>query len=171
MSSHIKVMLQELCDKLCQHIIAITHAAYFALLLDVIYSHTVMAHQQKWTLPDLSTRDLTLRGLKPYWLSSELATANDVSISGLIFLTAPNMSGKSTLMRSVLVAALLGNCGLFVPCADAAIPHYDGYYLRTTCYDVPAEGKSAFGIEMQDVQVMLRDCTKNSLVMLDEIGM
>lgn len=170
MSSHIKVMLQELCDQLCKHVIAITHAAYFALLLDVIYSHTIMAQQQKWTLPTSSAKCLTLRGLTPYWLNSELATANDISINGLIFLTAPNMSGKSTLMRSVLIAALLANCGLFVPCADAAVPYYDGYYLRTTCYDVPAEGKSAFGIEMQDVQVMLRDCTNESLVMLDEIG-
>ena len=81
------------------------------------------------------------------------------------------MSGKSTLMRSVLTAALLGNCGLFVPCSNSVIPYYDGYYLRTTCYDVPLEGKSSFGMEMADVQVMLRDCTETSIIMLDEIGM
>ena len=67
------------------------------------------------------------------------------------------MSGKSTLMRAVLVTALLGNCGLFVPCDKAVIPRYDNFFLRTASYDVPSEAKSAFALEMDDMRVVLRD--------------
>lgn len=47
---------------------------------------------------------------------------------------------------------------------------YDHYFLRTASYDVPSEAKSAFALEMDDVRVMLRDCTDRSLVMIDELG-
>jgi hypothetical protein len=53
---------------------------------------------------------------------------------------------------------------------DVAAPRYDHYFLRTASYDVPSEAKSAFALEMDDVRVMMRDCTHRSLVMLDELG-
>lgn len=59
------------------------------------------------------------------------------------------MAGKSTLMRSALATALLGNSGLFVPCLSANIPRFDSFFLRTASYDVPSEGKSAFALEME----------------------
>lgn len=73
-------------------------------------------------------------------------------------------------MRSILVTALLANCGLFVPCRKASIPRYDSFFLRTASYDTPLEGKSAFAVEMDDIRVMMRDSTQRSLVMIDEIG-
>lgn len=80
------------------------------------------------------------------------------------------MSGKSTLMRSVLVTALLANCGFFVPCDEAVVPRYDTFFLRTTSFDVPGENKSAFALEMDDMRVIERDSTHKSLIMIDEIG-
>ena len=60
---------------------------------------------------------LTLPNLTPYWLPrSSGGVSCTVDLQGLYILTAPNMSGKSTLMRAMAVAALLGNCGLMVPC-------------------------------------------------------
>lgn len=67
---------------------------------------------------------LDLQGLSPYWMDRGTCTLNPVQLKGLYLLTAPNMSGKSTLMRSVLVAALLANCGLCVSCASAVVPRY-----------------------------------------------
>jgi len=90
---------------------------------------------------------------------------------GIFLLTASNMAGKSTLMRSILSAALLGNCGLYVPCSRATVPRYDNFFLRTSSYDNPQEKMSAFALEMDDVRVMLRDCSEGrSLAMVDEIG-
>jgi DNA mismatch repair protein MutS len=61
-------------------------------------------------------------------------------------------TGKSTLMRSALVAALLANCGLFVPCDGARIPQYDHFFLRTASYDIPSIGMSSFALEMDDLR-------------------
>ena len=65
---------------------------------------------------------LQLTELSPYWMDRSTCTLNPVHLHGIYLLTAPNMSGKSTLMRSVLVAALLANCGLCVPCSKATVP-------------------------------------------------
>lgn len=79
--------------------------------------------------------ELDLRGVWPYWMSRPeggesadapqpgAAVANDVSMRDEVFvLSGPNMSGKSTLMRSVMAAALLGSVGLPVPARSAAVP-------------------------------------------------
>lgn len=58
----------------------------------------------------------------PYWLPREEAVPNSFDFRGLFLLTAPNMSGKSTLMRAVLACSLLSNAGLFAPCTAAVVP-------------------------------------------------
>ncbi|CAM9785244.1 unnamed protein product, partial [Phaeothamnion confervicola] len=95
--------------------------------------------------------------------------ANSFVLDGIFLLTAPNMSGKSTLMRATAAAALLATAGLHAPAARMTSPRYDAFFLRTASYDVPAERMSAFALEMDDVRVMLRDCTRRSLAMVDEI--
>lgn len=72
---------------------------------------------------------LELTGLSPYWMDRATCALNPVRLRGIYLLTAPNMSGKSTLMRSVLVAALLANCGLCVPCDAAVVPRYVAYVV------------------------------------------
>jgi len=70
---------------------------------------------------------------------------NDVFLSAgeLVLLTAPNMSGKSTLMRSLLAASLLANCGLRVPARSFQAPRFDAFFLRAAGGDSPAEVKTA----------------------------
>lgn len=50
------------------------------------------------------------------------------------------------------------------------VRRYDGFFLRTASYDIPAEDKSAFALEMDDVRVMLRDSSRRSLALVDELG-
>ncbi|CAN0483150.1 unnamed protein product, partial [Discosporangium mesarthrocarpum] len=57
-----------------------------------------------------------VEGLTPYWLRDGQAVPNSFDFRGLFLLTAPNMSGKSTLMRATMSAALLANAGLCAPC-------------------------------------------------------
>jgi DNA mismatch repair ATPase MutS len=59
--------------------------------------------------------------------------------------------GKSTVLRAVAAAALLANCGLMVPAAAAAVPHYSGFVLRNFSGDAPTERMSAFGMEIRDM--------------------
>ena len=112
------------------------------------------------------------KGMSAWWMDrrNPSTVLNDIALEDIILLTAPNMSGKSTLMRTLLVTALLANCGLFVPCHSAIVPRYSSFFLRATSYDIPAESMSAFAIEMDDMHVVLRDSTSHSLVMVDEIG-
>lgn len=50
------------------------------------------------------------------------------------------------------------------------VPRYDKFFLRTASFDIPSEQKSAFASEMDDMRVMLRDCSSRSLLMIDELG-
>ena len=71
--------------------------------------------------------------------------------SWLSIAAGPNMAGKSTILRSTAAAALLAQCGLFVPADSASVPALDGIELRTFHGDAPAEGKSAWAMEMQEM--------------------
>jgi len=79
-------------------------------------------------------------------------------------------AGKSTIMRSVCVVSLLGNCGLMVPAAAARVPAQDSFFLRAASFDSPADGLSAFAVEMLDIATMLRDASPATLVLVDELG-
>lgn len=132
----------------------------------------VVVEGAAWTMRSTAMRrpHLELKEVFPYWLMRKQAVCNDVDLEGTFFLTAPNMSGKSTLMRSVLVAALLANCGLFVAASAAVVPRFDLFFLRTASYDVPTEAMSALAFEMDDMKVLTRYCTSQSLIMIDELG-
>ena len=96
---------------------------------------------------------------------------NNVSLSKMVLLTAPNMSGKSTLMRSICAATLLASSGLFVPAAKASIPSaIDGFFLRMVGGDSPSDHQSAFAVEVDGVRSVLDQATENSLVLIDEFG-
>ncbi len=171
----VKGRLQALCDDLQPLMPTLVTAAHWVLLASTLTAHVGHAMQQQWALPALRAetdpdRSLTLEGVWPYWLPAASATANDVRFDGLWLLTAPNMAGKSSLMRSMLVAGLLANCGLLAPVRAASVPRYDTFFLRTTSVDAPAEGKSAFAPEMDDLRVLTAEGSARSLVMLDEIG-
>ena len=177
-------VLQGLSATLAGEQMAIIHVANWAMVLTAAHAHTVSGLQKGWCLPELGevadsgagfeSRPMTLTQLSAYWMDRRdpITRTNDVTLGGMFLLTAPNMSGKSTLMRAVLVAALLANCGLMVPCNKAWVPRFESFSLRTSSYDVPIEGKSAFAMEIDDMRVVLRDCSNSpaSLVMIDEIG-
>ncbi|KAL6903538.1 hypothetical protein ACP4OV_004351 [Aristida adscensionis] len=118
-----------------------------------------------------SSSEMDLLGLFPYWLDINQGSAilNDVHMHSLFVLTGPNGGGKSSMLRSVCAAALLGICGLMVPAASAVIPHFDSIMLHMKAYDSPADGKSSFQIEMSEIRSLVSRATARSLVLIDEI--
>ena len=179
-TSAVESILKSLSDTLVKDIPIIVQAVHWAVILQAASGHTVSAQQKGWILPELlnnmegggggGDRTMQLHDLTPYWIDRKRSTPNSFQINGIFLLTAPNMSGKSTLLRSVLVAALLANCGMFVPCSSGSFPRFDNFFIRTASYDIPSEGMSSFALEMDDLKVVLRDSTNRSLVMVDEIG-
>jgi len=87
-----------------------------------------------------------------------------------MILTGPNMAGKSTYMRQIAIITLLAQMGSFVPAKSAEIPITDKIFTRIGASDNLISDQSTFMVEMSEMANILNNATKNSLLILDEIG-
>ncbi len=97
-------------------------------------------------------------------------TRLDLGGERLWLITGPNMAGKSTLMRQVALIVILAQMGAYVPARAARIGIVDRVLSRVGASDNLARGESTFMVEMRETAAILRDATRRSLVILDEIG-
>lgn len=99
---------------------------------------------------------------------------NDVELDNetrkIILITGPNMAGKSTITRSVLLISLLAQIGSFVPATEAEIGVVDRIYARVGASDDMGSGQSTFMVEMNELANIVNTATERSLVLLDEVG-
>ena len=87
-----------------------------------------------------------------------------------LIITGPNMAGKSTYCRSVAVASVLMQIGSFVPAREAVMPVVDRVFARIGASDDLSTGQSTFMVEMNEVANIVNNATKDSLIILDEVG-
>lgn len=149
------------------------YAHYFLSVFSCLYKHVFESRKKEWTFPRVSAnaKSLVLRDFWPYWLEKSFASKNSFAFADCNVLTGTNASGKSTLLRSITAIALLANCGFMVPCADATVPEFDEIILcATSDCDFAKEGKSAFDLRVEELNMTLVRATVNSLVCLDNIG-
>ena len=107
-------------------------------------------------------------------LSGAPFVPNDVTLDNdsnrVAIITGPNMAGKSTYMRQVALIVLMAQMGSFVPASYAEIGVVDSIFTRVGASDDLASGQSTFMVEMNEVANIVKKATKNSLLILDEIG-
>lgn len=94
----------------------------------------------------------------------------DINESGILLITGPNMSGKSTYMRMLAQIVVLAQMGSFVPADEAKLPIFDAIYTRIGASDDLSAGQSTFMVEMLEANEAIRNATKQSLLIFDEIG-
>ena len=97
-------------------------------------------------------------------------TVLDTDHNRLMLITGPNMAGKSTYMRQVALIAIMAQIGSFVPASSARIGIVDRLFTRVGASDDLASGTSTFMLEMNEVAYILKNATKRSLIIYDEIG-
>jgi len=169
----------EIRDRIAGEISRIQRTAEAVKRLDAYQSLARVAAENRYVRPEIVT-DGTLsitEGRHPVVEQSipensfvPNDTLLDTGENRMMIITGPNMAGKSTYMRQVALICLMAQIGSFVPAAEAHLPVCDQIFTRVGASDDLASGQSTFMVEMSETAYILRNATKDSLIILDEIG-
>lgn len=147
--------------------------------LDVLCSFAYVSLKNEYTKPDIAIDGVIdiVEGRHPVvelMLDDGVYVPNDTYLdmnsNRMQIITGPNMSGKSTYMRQVALITLMAQMGCFVPAKRAKITIVDKLFTRVGASDDLTSGQSTFMVEMNEVADILKNATKQSLVILDEVG-
>lgn len=144
--------------------------------IDALVSLGVVAQENNYVRPYLSDeREIYIEaGRHPVVeiYNKDPFIENDIHIqdSGILLITGPNMSGKSTYMRMFAIIVVMAQMGSYVPAKIAKLPIFDAIYTRIGAQDDLTSGQSTFMVEMIETNEALKHATKDSLLIFDEIG-
>jgi DNA mismatch repair protein MutS len=149
-----------------------------AARVDVWQGLAEAAVQGDWTRPEIrQDLDITIRAGRHPVVEAAVGGGNyipnDVSLTDaakVLLITGPNMAGKSTVLRQTALIAILAQIGSFVPATKASIGLVDRVFCRVGATDNLSQGQSTFMVEMMETARILRQASRRSLVILDEIG-
>ena len=172
-----KSLYEELFDKLAPDLAALQVSAHALAELDVIVNLAERAETLNYTEPQFSA-DTVIEieaGRHPVveMNKGQYFHANDASFNEqrrLLLITGPNMGGKSTYMRQLALIVILAHIGSYVPAKKALIGAVDQIFTRIGASDDLASGRSTFMVEMSESANILNNATKQSLVLMDEVG-
>lgn len=169
----------EVRDFIATKLEMIQQAAAAVAAIDVLCSYAQISIENGYVKPQITLESVVeIRdGRHPVVekvLTDHPFTPNDAYLdtnsNRLMIITGPNMSGKSTFMRQTAIIVLMAQIGCFVPAAYAKIGVVDKIFTRVGASDDLTSGQSTFMVEMNEVADILKNATKKSLVILDEIG-
>lgn len=158
---------------------SIQQTAHEIAIVDVLGSLAEAASSYNYVRPRLRTDGVIdikdgRHPLVERILTRDLFVPNDTHLSHgdseIMLITGPNMAGKSTYMRQVALLTLMAQIGSFIPAREASISPVDRIFTRIGASDDLVSGQSTFMVEMNEVAQILKYATKDSLVILDEIG-
>ena len=153
--------------------------AHAVALLDVLCSFATVSLKNNYTRPDINDKGViriyegrhpVIESLQKHTMFVPNDTILDCSDNRMAVITGPNMAGKSTYMRQIAIITIMAQMGCFVPAKSADIGIVDSIFTRVGASDDLASGQSTFMVEMNEVAEILKYATKDSLIILDEIG-
>ena len=153
--------------------------AHAIALLDVLCSFATVSLKNNYTRPDINDKGLiniqegrhpVIESLQKGVMFVPNDTVLDCAENRMAVITGPNMAGKSTYMRQIAIITIMAQMGCFVPAKSADIGIVDSIFTRVGASDDLASGQSTFMVEMNEVAEILKYATKDSLIILDEIG-
>ncbi|WP_295165093.1 DNA mismatch repair protein MutS [Selenomonas sp. F0473] len=174
-------LFTKLRDRVKERLVPIQAVARTIARVDVLQSMAEAAASYRYVRPVIrpaSDGEIVIKdGRHPLverLLGRDIFVPNDTHLSHggteTMLITGPNMAGKSTYMRQVALLTLMAQVGSFVPARSAEIAPVDRIFTRIGASDDLVSGQSTFMVEMNEVAQILREATRDSLVILDEIG-
>ena len=169
----------EVRNEISRNITRIQKAANIISILDVLCSFAKVAEDYNYVKPIVDNegginikegRHPVVEKMMNYGEFITNDTILDKESNRFAIITGPNMAGKSTYMRQVALITLMAQIGSFVPASEAKIGVVDKIFTRIGAADDLSMGQSTFMVEMMEVANIMKNCTSNSLVILDEIG-
>ena len=169
----------ELRDKISGQMERIQNTASVIADIDMLASLAYVAEHNHYVRPSLNHKgEIRIKeGRHPVIeqiTEHGMFIANDTFLDGdthrVVIITGPNMAGKSTYMRQTALILLMAQIGSFVPAESADLSLVDRIFTRVGASDDLASGQSTFMVEMTEVANILHNATKDSLIILDEIG-
>ena len=173
-------LFEEVRRTIAEQLTRVQETAKAIAELDVLASFAAVSVRNDYTRPTITANgrlylkdsrhpvvEALLTGSAPFVPNDLEMDPNQNRVS---IITGPNMAGKSTYMRQVAVIVIMAQIGCFVPASAAEIGIVDGIYTRVGASDDLAAGQSTFMVEMAEVAEILKSATKDSLLILDEIG-
>ena len=173
-------LFEELIIKLIKDVEVIQNNSFWLANLDCLVGFANLALKAKYNKPTLNnSKDLEIiKGRHPV-IESQLSQdspyiPNDIKLcdktNQILMITGPNMSGKSAILRQTALIVLLAQIGSFVPAEKAKIGIIDKIFTRVGASDNISAGESTFMVEMNESASIINNFSKNSLILLDEIG-
>lgn len=172
-----KQLWEELFDLLLPHLEQLQQLAASVAQLDVLQNLAERAENLEYCRPTLvQEAGIHIQGGRHPVVErvmNEPFIANPIELNPqrrMLIITGPNMGGKSTYMRQTALIALMTHIGSYVPAESASIGPLDRIFTRIGASDDLASGRSTFMVEMTETANILHNATRNSLVLMDEIG-
>jgi len=171
-------LFQELRERLAKARSRFLFMADVVASLDYWQGLAEAARVNEWNRPALHEGlEIEIEQGRQPAVEAALGAANDIpgdlrmdQTRRILLITGPNMAGKSTVLRQVAIMTIMAQIGSFVPANSARIGLADRVFSRVGASDNLAQGHSTFMVEMTETARILRQATKRSLVILDEIG-
>ena len=170
-------LFNEIKDEIKKYIHGLQKVSSKIAFYDVMQSFASVAEENNFVKPTINENGIVniIDGRHPVVESviKDEYTPNDVIMdekTNVLLITGPNMSGKSTYMRELAIIIILCQIGSFVPAKEANLCIFDKIFTRIGASDDLVGGESTFMVEMKESAIALKNATKNSLILFDELG-